>query len=333
MSISSTRLGVIGAGHWGANLIRNCAELGVLHVVCDTEPTALDSVEAAYPGVVTTTDVDWLLKSPIHGAIVASPAHLHVPLARRAIAAGKHVFVEKPFALTVADAEMVASDADRAGVVSFAGHVLLYHPAVQRLLELVRGGTIGRVVHARSRRMGLGRLREHESVWWSFAPHDVALVLELFGEPPTLVTGAQHRASDHPLADFAYADANFSRGGSAHIEVSWLDPGKCSRFDVFGTAGVLSFNDAPTGSTLTLTRCAIEERPGGERLIRGDPPESILVPEAEPLRTELETFLSAIATGEPTLSGGRQALEVVRVLAALDAAAPAPALEEVSIAL
>ncbi|TAM74934.1 Gfo/Idh/MocA family oxidoreductase [bacterium] len=331
MSISSIRLGVVGAGRWGANLIRSCSELGVLQIVCDTAPTALDRVEATYPGVATTTDVDWLLKSPIHGVVVASPAHLHASLARRAIASGKHVFVEKPLALTVADAEKVVSDAERAGVVCFIGHVLLYHPAVRRLLELVRGEAIGRVVHARSRRMGLGRLREHESVWWSFAPHDVALVLELFGEPPTRVTGAQHRASEHPLADFAYADARFGGGGSAHIEVSWLDPGKCSRFDVFGTRGVLSFDDGSAGGTLTLTRCAVEARPGGGRAIRGEPPESILVSEGEPLRYELEAFLSAIATGEPTLSGGRAALEVVRVLAALDACAPA--LEEVSVAL
>jgi len=318
-----TRLGVIGAGYWGTNLIRNCADLGALHIVCDADCTALERVCAAFPGVVVTTEIERLLAAPIDGVIVAAPAHLHAVMARRAIAAGKHVFVEKPFALTVADAEAIVSDADRAGVTSFAGHILLYHPAVRRLLELVRAGDVGKVLHARSRRLSLGRVRENESVWWSFAPHDVALVIELFGEPPVGVTGVQHRLSAHPSADFAYADAHFASGGSAHIEVSWRDPDKCSRCDVFGTDGVLTFSDAPQGASLTLTRCGVDVAAEGRR-IRREPSERIHYPVGEPLRLELEAFLASVATGEPALADGHRALEVVRVLAALEACSPAP---------
>ncbi|TAM62521.1 Gfo/Idh/MocA family oxidoreductase [bacterium] len=322
MSISPMQLGVIGAGNWGANLIRNCAQLGVLYVVCDTSPTALDGIEVDYPGVVTTTDVDSLLQEPIHGVIIAAPAHLHAMLGRRAIAAGKHIFVEKPFALSVADAEAVAGAAGQAGLECFAGHVLLFHPAIRRLLELVRGGAIGRIVHVRSRRTGLGRLREHESVWWSYAPHDVALVLALLGTPPTLVSGVQHRASGHPLADFAYADFEFSAGASAHVEVTWLDPERSSRLDVFGGDGVLSFKDTPAGGTLTLTRYEVTTSQRGGRSIDSGPVENIPFQMAEPLRCELEAFLEAVATGAATPCDARAAVEVVRVLSSLDARAP-----------
>jgi len=318
MTSAPVRLGVVGAGYWGANLVRNCAQMGVLDIVSDLNADVLTAVSAAYPGVRATTDVAELLASPVHGVVIAAPAPLHAALAKRAAAAGKHVFVEKPFALTVADAESIVEEAERNGVLTAAGHVLLYHPAVERLLEECRAGAIGKVAHVRSRRLSLGKLREQESVWWSLAPHDVALTLEILGGSPVEISGQQHRFSTHPLADVAYADMRFPGGASAHIEVSWRDPDKSSRLDVFGSEGVLTFVDARGGASLTLTRCGAKSEGAGRTIWRGEP-RTVEFPPGEPLRRELEAFVESIRTGVPALTDGRKAIEVVRVLAAFDA--------------
>ncbi|MDE2571536.1 MAG: Gfo/Idh/MocA family oxidoreductase [bacterium] len=324
MMSQPVRLGVVGAGYWGANLVRNCAQLGVLSVVSDLNAATLAAVHGAHPGVAVTLEVEDLLSAPIDGVVIAAPAPLHASLARRAASAGKHVFVEKPFALTVAEAQSIVEETERCGVTSMAGHVLLYHPAVERLLELVRAGAVGRVAHVRSRRLSLGKLREHESVWWSFAPHDVALVLEILGETPLEISGRQHRFSAHALPDMAYADACFADGRSAHVEVSWRDPGKTSRLDVFGSEGVLTFTDSRAGASLTLTRCGERREEHGGRGIWREEPQTVAFTAGEPLRRELEAFIETIRTGVPALTDGRKAVEVVRVLATFDACSGIP---------
>ncbi len=181
-------LGVAGAGYWGPNLIRNCAELGILDSVCDLDESALAAVARSYPGVATTTRFEELLARQIQGVIIATPAQIHASMCLEAIAAGKHVFVEKPLALTVGEGEQIGRAAAQAGLVVFVGHVLLYHPAVRKLRALLAEDVIGPIWHLRSRRLSLGKLRNHESVWWSFAPHDIALMLAIMGEEPRSVT-------------------------------------------------------------------------------------------------------------------------------------------------
>ncbi len=179
--------------------------------------------------------------------------------------AGKHVFVEKPLALGVEDAQRVVDAAEAAGVTLFVGHVLLYHPAVRQLIDCACAGKIGRVRHLRSRRLSWGRLRAQENVWWSFAPHDCALMIEIMQDAPVNATGWLSAYVRPGFGDFAYADFAFADGRSAHIEVSWLDPDKSSRIDVFGSEGTLTFIDSREGGTLTLTPC-------GDRLnARGEP--------------------------------------------------------------
>lgn len=314
------RVGVIGAGYWGANLIRNCRELGVLAAVCDTELHALDEVRSKYPGTALFCDADAMLEhGKLDAAVIAAPAPAHAKLALAAIAAGKHVFVEKPLALNVEDAQRVLDAADKAGVTLFVGHVLLYHPAVRALLECLQQGRIGRVRHLRSRRLSWGRLRAHENVWWSFAPHDCALMIEIMKETPVKATGWLSAYVRPGLGDFAYADFAFADGRSAHIEVSWLDPDKSSRIDVFGSEGTLTFIDAREGATLTLTPC-------GDRLnVRGEPElwrgetMNVDLPAGEPLRLELEAFCRVIrGAHEHVPTDGREGLEVVRALEMLD---------------
>ena len=315
------RVGVIGAGYWGANLIRNCRELGVLAAVCDTELHALDEVRSKYPGTALFCDADAMLEhGKLDAVVIAAPAPAHAKLALAAIAAGKHVFVEKPLALNVEDAQRVVDAADKAGVTLFVGHVLLYHPAVRALLECLQQGRIGRVRHLRSRRLSWGRLRAHENVWWSFAPHDCALMIEIMKETPVKATGWLSAYVRPGLGDFAYADFAFADGRSAHIEVSWLDPDKSSRIDVFGSEGTLTFIDAREGATLTLTPCGDRLNTRGEpELWRGETI-NIELPAGEPLRLELEAFCRAIrGAREHVPTDGREGLEVVRALEMLDA--------------
>ncbi|MGZ3517222.1 MAG: Gfo/Idh/MocA family protein [Vulcanimicrobiaceae bacterium] len=313
------RIGIIGAGYWGANLIRNCFQMGVLEAVCDSSLRALDSVRSTYEGVKIFCDVDAMLaNAAIDAVIIAAPAPAHADLAIRAIAAGKHVFVEKPLALAIHDAERVVAAAEAAKLRLFVGHVLLYHPAVLKLLELVEAGRIGRVRHLRSRRLSWGRLRSQENVWWSFAPHDCALMLAVMRAEPVTAHGVQSAYVRPDIGDFAYADFRFEDGRSAHIEVSWLDPDKSSRIDVFGSEGTLTFIDSREGAKLFLTPCG--DRPdshGQPELWRGDQ-EEVALPSGEPLRLELEAFCSAITGSAHFPTEGREGLAVVRALAMVD---------------
>ena len=318
-----SRVGVIGAGYWGANLIRNCRALGVLAAVCDGDLRALDRVRCTYPGTALFVDVDAMLAhAKLDAVVIASPANTHASIALRCIAAGKHVFVEKPLALTVDDARRVVEAAEACGLTLFVGHVLLYHPGVRALLDAVNEGKIGRVRHVRSRRLGWGRLRAHENVWWSFAPHDCALMIEIMKDAPLSASGELSAFVRPGLADFAYGDFAFTDGRSAHIEVSWLDPHKSSRIDVFGSEGTLTFTDAPEGATLTLVPCGDRLNAQGEpELWRG---EAVNIPflAGEPLRFELEAFRRAVcAAHERVPTDGREGLEVVRALAMLDGCA------------
>lgn len=316
------RIGVIGAGYWGANLVRNCSQMGVLAAVCDSDLHPLNDVRSKYPGVPLYCDMDQMLENTkLDAVVVAAPASAHASLALRAVAAGKHVFVEKPLALSVADAQQVVDAAEAAGLTLMVGHVLLYHPAVRALQECVNAGRIGRVRHLRSRRLSWGRLRSQENVWWSFAPHDCALMIEIMKDTPVNATGWLSAYVRPGLGDFAYADFAFSDGRSAHIEVSWLDPDKSSRIDVFGSEGTLTFTDTRQGGTLTLTRCGdrLNSR-GVPELWRGEAVE-ITLPGGEPLRLELEAFCSSMRGGAAIPTDGREGLEVVRALQMVDSRA------------
>ncbi len=317
MIVSRPRFGLVGAGYWGANLIRNCEELGVLVSVCDVDDSKLASLRSRYHELATTTDYSAMLKGPVDAVVIAAPAQLHARLAIEAISAGKHVFIEKPLALTVPDAEAVMKAAEDCGIVVSVGHVVLYHPAVRELLNLLRAGAIGDLWHVRSRRLSFGKLRAHENVWWSFAPHDVALMLELFQESPEYAEASALGRAVPGISDLVYADYVFSSDRSAHIEVGWLEPSKAVRLDVFGTRGVLTLEDFGTHAALTRTPC--EVRPGSPvpELWRGQP-EDVAFPSGEPLKIELQAFIEAIMTNSVPVTSVRHGVEVVRTLAMAD---------------
>ena len=311
------KLGIVGSGYWGQNLVRVSHELGVLESVCDANEAALTGIAEQYPDVGLELEISSLLERDIDAIVVAAPANLHAELALEAIAAGKHVFVEKPLAMSADDAATVVRAARAGGRVCFVGHLLLYHPAVRRMIGLIREGAIGDIRHVRSRRLSWGKLRAHENVWWSFAPHDVALVLELFEAFPEGVRGSLAGFVRPRIADFAYADLQFTGGRTAHIEVSWLDPDKKSRVDVFGSKGTLRLLDSREGAQLILTPCG--DRPddlGRPELWREDPRTIDFTP-AEPLAAEIGAFVDAVDNGSRPITDGEEGLRVVQVLSML----------------
>lgn len=311
------KLGVIGSGYWGQNLVRVSHELGVLESVCDANEAALAQLAEAYPDVGLELDVTSLLERDIDAVVVAAPANLHAELALEAIAAGKHVFVEKPLSMSPDDAATVVRAARAGGRVCFVGHLLLYHPAVQRMIGLIREGAIGEVRHIRSRRLSWGKLRAHENVWWSFAPHDVALIMEIFEAFPESVRGSLAGFVRPQIADFAHADLQFTSGRSAHIEVSWLDPDKSSRVDVFGSKGTLRLTDSRAGAELTLTPCGDRSDDLGRPELWREDPRGIDFTPAEPLAAEMRAFIEAVENGTRPITDGEEGLRVVQVLSML----------------
>jgi UDP-2-acetamido-3-amino-2,3-dideoxy-glucuronate N-acetyltransferase len=298
------------------NLVRCCARLGVLQAVCDADLHRLDEVRSLYEGVRIFCDYPTMLaEAQLDAVIVAAPAQLHARLALEAVEAGLHVFVEKPLALNVEDARRVVEAARRAQRVLVVGHLLLYHPAVRAMFKAIGEGKIGELRHLRSRRLSWGRLRAHEDVWWSFAPHDVAVMLEVFGEEPESASFSSSAFIRPHLPDIAYADFQFSGGRSAHIEVAWIDQTKASKIDVFGSKGSISVVDAADGAEVML-------RPGGDRIgAHGEPElwkeeaQVLHAPPYEPLLLEVEAFCRACNGGPLPPSHGDEGLAVVRALA------------------
>lgn len=309
----SISLGVAGAGKWGANHVATASKLGMLAAICDADAELLGNVWGQYPDVKATTRFEDLLRLPIDAVVIATPAQTHAQLALQAIDAGKHVFVEKPLALTVGDAERVASAARRRGVRVFVGHLVLYQQGVRAVLEQVRSGAVGDVRHVRARRASYGRLRFVEDVWWSFAPHDVSIVLAVMGGGPTQGAIVRHSYVTPGIADFAYADFRFSENRSAHVEATWLDPNKTASLDVFGTERTLSLRDVGGKASLRIVPCGTRDRAGRPELWRGD--ETALdFSGDEPLKTELEAFAGMIVRGERVPSDADAGVAVVRAL-------------------
>lgn len=324
------KVGVIGAGRWGANIVRTLHGLGALESVCDANEAALALLSTQYPGVALECEVQSLLQRDIDAVAIAAPVALHAELALEAIEAGKDVFVEKPLAMSVDDASMVVRAARARGRTLFVGHVLLYHPAVQRAFELIQEGAIGELRHLRSRRLSWGTLRSNENVWWSFAPHDVSLALALFGEMPLGVHGSELAFVQPNIADFAYADLSFTRRRSAHIEVSWLDPNKTSQLDIFGSAGVLTLKDSREGATLWLTPCGEKADAAGKPQLWREDARRIDFTPTPPLTAELRAFIDNVERKTHPLTDGDNGLAVVRVLSMLGRSQRRPSLEEIA---
>ena len=309
------KVGVVGCGHWGRNLVRAFHSLGALSWLCDSDPAALDQQARLAPDVRTTTRFDELLSSDVQAIVLATPAALHHVGARAALRAGKDVYVEKPLALRYHEGcELVelATSLDR---VLMVGHILQYHPAVGRLRELVAAQELGRLWYIYSNRLNLGKVRREENILWSFAPHDISVIHSLVGAEPETVSaiGTSHLQSG--IADTTVTNLRFAAGVSAHIFVSWLHPYKEQRLVVVGERRMAVFDDTrPTGK-LRLHDKGFHWS-DGVPVPRNEAETVVEIADTEPLRLECEHFLACVAQRTTPLTDGVSALSVLRVLEA-----------------
>jgi predicted dehydrogenase/acetyltransferase-like isoleucine patch superfamily enzyme len=323
IGVSTRRVAVIGCGYWGKNLVRNFAQLGALAAICDADEATAARLSQQYRVPRVTLDAVWRDRA-IDGVAIAAPAVQHAALARVAIEAGKHVFVEKPLALTVPEAEAVHELAERRDRRLMVGHLLQYHPAFIKLRELVREGALGRLQYLYSTRLNLGKVRREEDILWSFAPHDLSMILSLVGEEPAEVTAQGGFYLHDAIADVTTTHLRFPAGERAHVFVSWLHPFKEQKLVVIGDRAMAVFDDGRDwDDKLLVYPHRIEWREALPVPHRADA-DRVQLEAGEPLNLECRHFLECIADGGRPRTDGQEGLRVLRVLARASAALQSP---------
>ena len=310
------KVAVFGYGHWGRNLVRVFHELGALHTVCESREDARAEVAAKFSGVAVTGDVESVLRNPeIPAVVIATPAETHLPLATAALAAGKDAFVEKPLALRSTDAEKIIALAREKSRILMVGHLLRYHPAILKMKELCVAGELGRIEYVYSNRLNLGKVRREENALWSFAPHDVSVLLHLFESMPLQVSTTGGTYLQPNIADVTVSNLLFENGARAHIFVSWLHPFKEQKLVVVGSKKMAVFDDVAPANKLMLFGKDIALVNGNFQVKK---PEGTPVPfdSGEPLRAEAQHFLDCVRTRTAPHTDGAEGLRVLLVLQA-----------------
>jgi predicted dehydrogenase len=318
----SVRIGVAGLGYWGPNLARNFAAIEGCELAwcCDGSEAARERWEPAFPGARFTGELDDLLADPDLDAVaLATPVPTHGPLAERVLRAGKHCFVEKPLAQSVADAERAVGAAAESGRLLMVGHLLEYHPGVGRLKDIAASGELGAIHYLYTERLNLGVLRADENALWSLGAHDVSVVLYLAEEEPDEVEARGECYMRPGIEDVVFCFLRFPSGLAAHLHLSWLDPHKERRLTVVGSRRMATFDDMELERKLTVYDKGFDEAAGsyGEYITRSGDIWSPRVPNREPLRIECEHFVECVRDGRAPRSDGASGLRVVRVLEAL----------------
>ena len=307
------RIACVGAGPWGRKLCQHFHELGALAFVCEPDPAARELAAQRWRDARVAADLTTALAGGVDAVAIASPADTHGPLVREALLAGCDVLVEKPLCLSLAEGRELVALAEAHGRVLMVGHLLWYHPAVLRLQELVASGALGRIRYVHANRLSFGRIRRAEDVLWSFAPHDVSLILGLLGEQPDRIAASGASFVHEGVWDLAVASLGFPSGVRAHLLVSRLHPVKEQRLVVIGERRMAVFDDTAKDVKLRLYPYEIEWS-GRMPVPRREDFEPILTGHAEPLLRECEHFLARIADRRPPRTDGREALRVLEVL-------------------
>jgi predicted dehydrogenase len=319
----STRIGVVGLGYWGPNLARNFDRLpgAELRWICDQSQEALERWSPSFPDARVSQDLDELLGDPeLDAVVVATHVPSHAALAIRALEAGKHCFVEKPLAYSVAEGEQVVAAAREAGKVLMVGHLLEYHPGVETLKAIADSGDLGQVHYLYSNRLNLGKLRPDENALWSLGAHDVSVLLHLAGgEEPSECEARGESYMQPGIEDVVFCYLRFPSGLAAHLHLSWLDPHKERRFTVVGSKKMATFDDMEIERKVTVYDKGFDEKftSSYEYVMRTGDIWSPRVSNEEPLRIECRHFIERVADGGEPRSGGDSGLRVVRVLEAL----------------
>jgi UDP-2-acetamido-3-amino-2,3-dideoxy-glucuronate N-acetyltransferase len=304
---------VVGCGYWGRNLVRNFSQLGALAAVCDIEPARLEEVRGIDSVAATSRFEDLLSMPEVQGVVIAAPAAQHFVMARKALLAGKDVFVEKPLALHVEEGEELTELARKHERVLMVGHLLHYHPAITELRRMIREGELGKVEYISSSRLNLGKVRTEEDILWSFAPHDISAILHLLDETPTGVAAQGASYLNHAISDVTLTILTFASGVKAHIFVSWLHPFKEQKLVVVGSHGMAVFDDTKSEQKLLkyphriewVNRVPVAKKAEGQM---------VLLPGDEPLRLECQHFLECVRERRTPRTDGENGLRVLKIL-------------------
>lgn len=301
------KVAVIGCGLWGRNIVRNFYNLEVLDTVCDLDTENLQKIREQYPDVHTTSDFDEILNNDeITAVAVVTPSHTHFKLVKQVLETGRHVYVEKPISTSAKEAEELKKLADEKGLVLMVGHLLLYHPAVNRLKMLVDEGDLGEVVYAQSDRLNVNYFKNDRSVMWDLAPHDVSMMAYVIGQEPKQVISAVGCSTDkNEIMDITHLTIEFENGAIGQISDSWITPMKHVRLLVRGTKATAILDDTLQEDKLQV----FDNKKDG-------PATDIHIDylEIEPLKLECQHFIACCETGKKARSDGENGFNVVRIL-------------------
>jgi predicted dehydrogenase len=318
-----TGVAVVGAGAWGKNHIRVFSEItnARLKYICDSDPSKLLSMQKIYPQTKTVDNLKPILHDPdVRGVVVASSAFSHYSLSKETLLADKDVLVEKPMALSSEEAEEILTIAEKRGKILMVGHLLIYHPVVNRLKEMVASGELGKIYYIYTQRVNFGVIRRDENALLSFAPHDLSVILHLLDEEPVRVSAHGESYIQNGVEDVVFLALQFSDGKMANIHLSWLDPHKLRKITIVGSKKMVVFDDMEVSEKLKIYDRGVGSpsySTYGEYLsLRfGD----ITIPSVkmvEPLRAEAEHFVECIESRKEPKTGGRDGLKVVKILMA-----------------
>jgi UDP-2-acetamido-3-amino-2,3-dideoxy-glucuronate N-acetyltransferase len=309
-------IAVVGSGYWGKNLVRNHYELGSLYAVCEMDPQKRLELAEKYPDVKLYSNYQELLNDKsVQGIVLATPAPTHFELAKQSLEADFPTYVEKPLTLDLESAEHLTNLANEKNLPLMVGHILEYHPAMVKMQELVNAGKIGNIKHIRCSRINLGKIRAHENIWWSFAPHDLSIIFMLLGQEPVEISASSFKPLQDGIEDTVYADLLFKDGQSAHIHVSWLEPLKLHQTVVIGEKAMLAFNDTLKENKLMMYEYELDRNipnlnKGNEIPVEYE--------EGQPLKLECQHFIDCIKDNRNPKTDGASACRVIKVLEYVD---------------
>jgi len=329
---------VVGSGYWGQNLVRNYYQMNALLAICDSNRERLEELGKKYPECALISDYQEVLDDEkIRAVVIATPAETHFNLVKKALLAGKDVYVEKPLCLSVDEGTELVNLARKLGRILMVGHLLWYHPALRKLKELIDEGELGQIRYIYSHRLNFGKIRREENILWSFAPHDISVILGLLGEMPDSVQAQGGNYLHSQIADVTMSTMSFPSGVKAHIFVSWLHPFKEQKLVVVGDKKMAVFNDVEKTDKLLLYPHSIDWKNNLPIANKADS-QAVIYDETEPLRAECLHFLECIQSRTQPLTDGSEGLRVLTVLnqcqdalnnpgtaVAVPAATPAPA--------
>lgn len=319
--MAEKNIALVGCGYWGINLARNLFELGSLRSVCDQDPSALEKVREKYPGTAVTNEFEALLRdSSVRAVVIAAPAAQHHRLAMKCLEAGKDLYVEKPLSLRVSEAQELVGLAEKSGAVLMVGHILQYHPAVLRLKQLVDSGELGKILYIYSNRLNIGKLRTEENILWSFAPHDISVILMLTGAEPVKVSCVGARCLGREVYDSTITTLEFPGGIQGHVFVNWLHPFKEQKLVVVGSKSMAVFDDVSEAKLFLYPHVIDWQKNGTLPVAKKAERVAVALDKKEPLKEELSHFISCIASRKCPRTDGREGIRVLRVLEAAERA-------------